>query len=176
MQSLLSSSILTGGNADDTASLASLFEPSDTADISSQGQLLSGLGSLLPADMQEKVSRLQTDLNSVDPTNLSDDDLKDFLTKLKTDLGSLPGALSGFDPDNMSSDDLQSARSTLAGMKSTVSALGQKGSILSYAGVSAAQQANLAAMMNEVGSMGSTAGSGVLGLLTSFNPLGDGSL
>lgn len=176
LKSLLASSILNGGSDVSADDLTSLPDTGDTADISSQGQLLSELGSMLPSDMQDKVRLLQSDLESVDPANLSDDDLKNFISQLQSDLGTLPGALSGLDPGNLTADDLDFARSALSDMKGVVTSLGQTGSSqMSYADTQATQEANLQEMMQALGGAGSSSGSGTLGLLTSFDPLGDGS-
>lgn len=173
LQKLLALSTLSGSGSTSGTSqldLTSLLGGGDTSDISAEGSLLSSLGDL-PSGVQDKIGALQSDLSSVDPTNLSDDDVKSFLTKLKTDLGSLPGALSTYDPDNMSGADVKNARDAIANMKSLTDELGQTGSMISYTGMSSAQTANYIAMLQQAGDLGgSSSSAGMLNLLTSYNP------
>lgn len=178
LQQLMALGVLGGDDNGDTSSmdLTSLLGSGDTSDISAGGELLSELG-LQSSDAQDQLSTLQSDFGSIgDPSQLSDNDVKSFLTKLKTDLGTLPGALSTYDPGNMTDADVENAREALVNMKSLADAVSQQSDATAamssaYSKMSAAQKANYVALLRQA----SSSNAGLLSLLTSYNPSGESS-
>jgi len=179
LQQMMALGILGGNGSDDSSSqdLASLLGTGDTSDISAEGELLSNLG-LQSSDAQDQLSTLESDFSSIgDPSKLSDDDVKSFMTKLKTDLGSLPGALSTYDPANMSDADVENARNALVNMKSLADEASQNNdstAATAYSKMSATQKANYIALLQQAdevnGLDGSSSNAGLMSLLTSYNP------